>query len=190
MTRVHISEAQAAKLADAFVSMVNRCYEQKAAEFGEALNFFLGLSMSDKRAFQWRELDAAIGHPGYKTKSFSYKYVTEVLSAKQRDKWPAELKQLALKYFREETEQNGDALGSDLWGTTRAKRQQLINRIHTRILESHQEANYPKKALVDMLRHYMNRSELNMSQMSMQYTPSVKTEEASFGSISVLFEDL
>ncbi|CAL6010920.1 Hypothetical_protein [Hexamita inflata] len=64
-----------------FLAQFNKCYECDLDSLEAAVLQFKRLSRTSKRLFDWVALDRSINHPSYSSKSFSYKFINEVVAA-------------------------------------------------------------------------------------------------------------
>ncbi|CAL6010918.1 Hypothetical_protein [Hexamita inflata] len=96
--RKRISREMELQLEDNFVLQVNKIYSVNTTSIQEALEYYQQLTMGSKRLFNWKSLDNSIGHSGYPTKSYSYKYVNEVVAGRFLEKLSPELKYKAREH--------------------------------------------------------------------------------------------
>ncbi|CAL6089170.1 Hypothetical_protein [Hexamita inflata] len=64
-----------------FLAQFNKCYDCNLDSPEAAVLQFKRLSRTEKRLFDWIALDRSINHPSYSSKSFSYKFINEVVAA-------------------------------------------------------------------------------------------------------------
>ncbi|CAL6025896.1 Hypothetical_protein [Hexamita inflata] len=151
--RNRITPEQKEQLEIQFVVYVNKIFNINSNSFKEAYEYYQQLSLGEKRKVNWKELDKLIGRPSYPTKSFSYKFVNEVLSHQVKDMWPKEYKQQAQKYVYQLLERKRqDMLECQNDNDIIALRKEIINETLSTLGEE-SLTKYPKKTMFDMLRN-------------------------------------
>ncbi|CAL6033244.1 Hypothetical_protein [Hexamita inflata] len=89
-----------------FLSEFNRTYNLQINNVKVAINMFNQMNKRENRLFNWFHLDELIGRQPqiYQKKSFSYKYVTEVLYKRFFIKTSDELRAVVKQYAKGELE--------------------------------------------------------------------------------------
>ncbi|CAL6045997.1 Hypothetical_protein [Hexamita inflata] len=156
-TRIRLTDAQKIQLEVNFVTQLQMQQGVQLPGVKEAVAFFQGLSMSDKRKFDWHALDKSIQHRSYPTKSYSYKYINEAVAAKYANKWPQNIKDTARVMAQEQMAKLQQFnLVHNIQVTQTEMRKQVIDIVYARVSQSKAVIQCPKKVLVDMLRHFLS----------------------------------
>ncbi|CAL6010938.1 Hypothetical_protein [Hexamita inflata] len=153
--RKRISREMELQLEDNFVLQVNKIYSVNTTSIQEALEYYQQLTMGSKRLFNWKSLDNSIGHSGYPTKSYSYKYVNEVVAGRFSEKLSPELKYKAREH----------ACGLFRSRLNLMKKTDRLHFLELRavviketvsFVEKQAKTNFCKKSLTDMLRNALD----------------------------------
>ncbi|CAL6087497.1 Hypothetical_protein [Hexamita inflata] len=85
-----------------FKAKMQRMYNMQFPGIREAIEYYKNLSSLDKRRFtnSWKELDRSIGKEPKGSKTYSYKFINEVVAGKLYDEWSDETKEKARNFAR------------------------------------------------------------------------------------------
>ncbi|CAL6033298.1 Hypothetical_protein [Hexamita inflata] len=139
-----------------FVNQFNLTYGFKVTNIKEAIIQFTQMCKADKRNFDWFNLDKLIGRDSksYQVKSFSYKYVHEVLYKRYFGKTSKELKVFVKQCADAEftvMKQNEDVQNVPLEDL----KKELVLRVQNQISENVIcLAKYDKKVILDTLQKF------------------------------------
>ncbi|CAL6010950.1 Hypothetical_protein [Hexamita inflata] len=102
LQRIRQSAEKLEYLENFFILRMNQIYETNIIDLREAVDYYKNLICASKRLFTsvWKELDAAIGIKTHSTKTYSYKYINEVVADRFSDQWLNETKQQASQYLK------------------------------------------------------------------------------------------
>ncbi|CAL6089171.1 Hypothetical_protein [Hexamita inflata] len=180
--RKRISREIEQQLEENFVLQVNKIYSVNTTNIQEALEYYQQLTMGSKRVFSWKTLDNSIGHSGYPTKSYSYKYVNEVVAGRFSEKLSPELKYKAREH------------ACDLF-RSKFSLMQKTDRLHflelravviketVSFVEKQVQVSFCKKSLTDMLRNALDeqiqikQNKEQIQQNGCKYTKQVQFDQ-------------
>ncbi|CAL6093354.1 Hypothetical_protein [Hexamita inflata] len=109
MSRTRPTLVQQAELEEGFVHMLNQICQTNIINLQEAVYFFKDLSYPIKRQFDWKQLDNTIGF-GYERKTYSYKYINDVVFERFCNKWTEETKSKAKQFALKEINRRRELL--------------------------------------------------------------------------------
>ncbi|CAL6089175.1 Hypothetical_protein [Hexamita inflata] len=171
--RLKISIEQCTQLKQLFYKYINTVYSKYFTTFDDAYVYYNKLTIGEKRQFRkWHEIDENINHKNNCKKSFSYKYVTEVLAAKRQSKWTKldleRAKQLANTQFQLIQDKILTDLSNKEILIIRSK---LIDTVYNQVKNNECTA----KSMKDMLRNQFNKLIMKALQHNQQINNSVST---------------
>ncbi|CAL6046955.1 Hypothetical_protein [Hexamita inflata] len=177
--RKKISHEQEQRLENNFIQKVNTKYNVNTTSFQEAIQYYKQLPRKSKQVFNWKALDDSIGHDGYPTKAFSYKYILEVLAGRCLEQLSSELKQLAREHAC-------DLFRSRFSLTNKTDRQYYlelryaVTKETVAFVENQVKTNFCKKSLTDMLRYTLDeqlQAQQNVEQLKQIQTKYIKADQ-------------
>ncbi|CAL6046959.1 Hypothetical_protein [Hexamita inflata] len=95
-------EETSQNLGNGFVNLMQIIYNEQFLGIREAIEYYQILSLQDKRRFtnSWKELDRSIGKEPKGSKTYSYKFINEVVAGQFFNKWSDETKEKARNFVR------------------------------------------------------------------------------------------
>ncbi|CAL6010874.1 Hypothetical_protein [Hexamita inflata] len=141
-----------------FMEQFNECYSENAQSVEEAVMLFKNLSRSEKRKFNWLALDESIGKSSYKSKSFSYKYINEVVALEfaQETVNITDLQPLAYNLIQQQLAEI-QSLKSNEQFTFIQKQIVQDTLFYTFNIQTREENYYQRKRIVDALNYYVQK---------------------------------
>ncbi|CAL6089189.1 Hypothetical_protein [Hexamita inflata] len=141
-----------------FLQQFNECYAENALSVEEAVMRFKNLSRSEKRIFNWLALDESIGKSSYKSKSFSYKYINEVVALEfaQETVNITDLQPLAYNLIQQQLA-DIQALKSNEQFTFIQKQIVQDTLFYTFNIQTREENYYQRKRIVDALNYFVQK---------------------------------
>ncbi|CAL6092024.1 Hypothetical_protein [Hexamita inflata] len=152
--RLRISQEIECKLKENFVLQLNATYDVNYVSVQHAIEYYQQQPVGVKRLFDWKLLDASIGHKSYARKSYSYKYINIVIARRFLEKLSPEIKQLAkehachlLKSFNIKYQSDNQYI---------LELRYAVIKETCAFVEQRVTIDFCKKSLVDMLRHTLD----------------------------------
>ncbi|CAL6010976.1 Hypothetical_protein [Hexamita inflata] len=147
-------------LTNGFKAKMQRIYNIYLPDIREAIEYYQILSLQDKRRFtnSWKELDRLIGKEPKGSKTYSYKFINEVVAGKLYDEWSNETKEKARNFAQSIIYQRMEQFSDSKTDAEMYEQCKDVIDLTFREFNNFQKEEVvgTDKVLQDMLRHFIN----------------------------------